>query len=214
MNLQEEQLKLQDFINRIDGCVYFTDTVDRTLEGINRQSKNLEKDNKSLVEYIKDLNEALGYYKKSVDIIYQRTIKELEEQLTELMQEVFSGCNYGVHFIIEDLRGVKNLIIEMFDEKFQGSPEDMGGSLETVVGYLFHLMYIIKTGKPRMLFMDEMFKDLHPDYAINLIELINRITKATNSVNVLITHDLDLECVVEDVYTVSEGNYTLNKKDK
>ena len=201
-----------NLINSLDTSIHFLDTVDNTLSSIDNQIEKIEISNTEISESIKDLNTALSYYKKSVDIIYERTIKDLENQLTNLIQEVFSGCNYGIHFTIEDLRGNKNLIIEMFDEKFQGSPEDMGGSLETVAGYLFHLMYIIKSGKPKFLFMDEMFKDLHPDYAMNLIDLINRITKSAKVVNVLITHTPEFECIAEKSYTVQNGKYILSQE--
>jgi len=200
---------MQNLIDRIDSCIHFSETIDTTLKNIDTQKNKIEEQNTILTTYIKDLDTAFTYYKKSVDIIYERTIKDLETQLTELMQEVFSGCDYGIHFIIEDLRGTKNLIIELFDEKFQGTPEDMGGSLETVAGYLFHLMYLKKSGKPRIIFLDEMFRDVHNNYLLNMIELINKLAKATDTVNVLITHTEELECVAEQVYMVENGNYTL-----
>lgn len=205
---------MQELLDKLDTFIHFSDTVSTALQGIDKQRTKILEQNEMLVSNIKDLDTALGYYKKSVDIIYERTIKDLETQLSELMQEVFSGCDYGIHFTIEDLRGTKNLIIELFDEKFQGAPEDMGGSLETVAGYLFHLMYLKKSGKPRILFLDEMFKDIHNDYLINMIELINKLAKATNTVNVLITHTEELECVAEQVFMVENGNYTLISSNK
>lgn len=198
---------MQELLDKIDRCIYFTDTVNKVEKNTKAQILKLQEHNEALAEDVKDLNTALEYYKQGVDIVYQKTIKSLEEQLTELMQEVFSGCKYGISFEIEDLRGTKNLIVELFDEKFKGDPDDLGGSLRTVVGYLFHLMYLIKSGRPRILLMDEMFRDVNDEYLLNLIELINKLTKSTNSVNILITHVEELECMAERIYTVKGGNF-------
>jgi len=201
---------MDSILSSLDKNIYFLENLENTKLSLEKQKESLESRNNSLVTHVKDLNTALEYYKQAVDIVYNKTIKSLEAQLTDLMQEVFTGCNYGVIFDIEDLRGVKNLIIEFIDDTYQGNPEDFGGSLETIVGYLFHLMYLIKSGKPRILFMDEFFRDVNDEYLGNLIELINRLTKSTNSVNVLITHIEELKCLSEAVYTVREGNYELD----
>lgn len=201
---------IQETINRTEKCLYFFDTVDKVEKATKLQVSRLKDVTENLAGNTKDLNTALEYYKQGVDIVYQKTVKSLEIQLTELMQEVFSGCEYGISFEIEDLRGAKNLIIEFISNSFKGEPDDFGGSLETVVGYLFHLMYLIKSGRPKILLLDEVFRDVNNEYLFNLIELINRITKSTDFVNILITHVEEIQAMTEKVYTVTKGNYESN----
>jgi ABC-type thiamine transport system ATPase subunit len=196
-------------LEQIDKCLHFIESLDVTEQKTKVQLQRLDLQSKELTDTVKDINTAFEYYKKSVDVIYQKTVKNLEEQLTSLLQEVFSGCNYGVSFEVEDLRGAKNLIIEFISNNYKGDPRDTGGSLQTVVGYLFHMMYLIQSGRPRILLMDELFRDVNDEYLLNLIELISRLTKSTNSVNVLITHVEELECMASQIYTVRNGDYEL-----
>lgn len=200
---------MNDIIEKLNRNIIALENLEDSKISIKDKIGSLNKRIHIISVNIKDLTTAYEYYKKGVDIIYQQTVKSLENQLTNLLQEVFNGCNYGVVFDIEDLRGSKNLILELVDDNFQGDPEDFGGSLTTVVGYLFQLMYLIKSGRPKILLMDELFRDVNDDYLSNLIELINRVTLETDSINILITQVQELQCLVKNTYTVQDGKYEL-----
>ena len=63
---------ISNFIDRIKNCIDFSNTVDDIISNTDKQMKSIKKQNKVISSYIEDLNTALAYYKKSVDIIYDR----------------------------------------------------------------------------------------------------------------------------------------------
>ena len=110
------------------------DTNNR-LEVLNQQNIDL---NNQLAEVLEERE----YYKKAVDIVYERSIKELKDLLNSALATIFTDRDFEIDIELSDKRG-KSLQLKAFEK---GKPVNLkrgtGMGVKTVISAILHMYYL------------------------------------------------------------------------
>ena len=156
---------------------------------------------------LQDLIKAEEFYKQAVDILYDKSFKDLERKINSFLSKIFTDRHYRIFFTPETLRGSKTVNIELQSGDIISIPEDFGGSQETAIGLAFRIIYVLQTGYP-VLFLDETLADINDTYVFNLLDFLKQLGKEFGIEFVIITHNEKIADLADVHYHVGNKTYT------
>ena len=175
-------------IDELTKIKYRIETLNKT------KAYNLAKSNElntQLSELTKDLTfvvEAREYYRKAVDIIYERSIVELKDILNSALSYIFYDENYSVEIELTDKRG-KSLSIRLFlDGKPVNLKRGTGMGIKTVISAVLH-MYYLQCKNSHVLMLDEAYSAVSVEYIDRFFEFLHQMCAKLGFKIILITHD-------------------------
>ena len=128
------------------------------------------------------------YYKKAVDLIYERSIVELKDILNSALKYVFYDENYLIEIELTDKRG-KSLNFRLFQD---GHPVNLrrgtGKGVRTVISAILHIYYL-NSKNSKILMLDEAYSAVSKEYVDKFFEFLTQICKRLDFKIILITHD-------------------------
>ena len=129
-------------IEELNKIKYKIDTLNKTYEANQLRANVL---NTQLTEATNEMTfviEAREYYRKAIDIVYERSIKELKDVLNSALAYVFYDENYRIEIELTDKRG-KSLSMRLYqDEKPVNLKRGTGMGIKTVVSAVLHMYYL------------------------------------------------------------------------
>lgn len=151
------------------------------------------------------------FYVRAVDIVYERSIGEIENVINSALSFVFFDKIYKVKLELDFTRGKKSVRIVLFD---CSKPEDpievdmkdgVGQGVRTLVSFVLHSYYIISRGAYPVLFLDESYSYLSEQYVDRFFEFVKGLCNSKGFHVVLVTHDNRFWNYADKRYNVVDG---------
>ena len=191
-------------IEELNKIKYKIDTLNKTYEANQLRANVL---NTQLTEVTNEMTfviEAREYYRKAIDIVYERSIKELKDVLNSALAYVFYDENYRIEIELTDKRG-KSLSMRLYqDEKPVNLKRGTGMGIKTVVSAVLH-MYYLQCKNSHILMLDEAYSGVSVEYADRLFEFLRQMCEKLGFKIILITHHERLLKYGDKRYIIDKG---------
>lgn len=191
-------------IEELNKIKYKIDTLNKTYEANQLRANVL---NTQLTEATNEMTfviEAREYYRKAIDIVYERSIKELKDVLNSALAYVFYDENYRIEIELTDKRG-KSLSMRLYqDEKPVNLKRGTGMGIKTVVSAVLH-MYYLQCKNSHILMLDEAYSGVSVEYADRFFEFLRQMCEKLGFKIILITHHERLLKYGDKRYIIDKG---------
>jgi hypothetical protein len=159
---------------------------------------------------------AKDFYRKAQDIIYERTLGELEEVLDAALKYVFYDCAYSIKILLKDKRGTKQIEFAIIDGSHDPPMElslksGVGAGIRSLVSFVLLSFLILRSKSYPLLVLDETFSTIASQYLDRFFKFISDFSKAKGISVVLVSHIAGVADIADRVYSVSDGNVKLEK---
>lgn len=202
-------------IRRIESFYDTSTNLEEVLEEIEKNISNKQ-------EELRVIQDSSGYYKKSQDILYEKSVGSLKKLIDSALSFIFYDKNYEIIINLEDKRGAKNLnfFLKDLDNDLEVSLKNgCGNGVRSVVSAILNLFVLVNKGS-KYLFLDEKYSYISSDYLENFFMFLKKICDDKDITIVIITHDprfldyADYTYKVADGYVVSDHSPMLKELKK
>ena len=194
-------------IEELSKIKYKLETLSKTLD-FNKQK--ITEYNTSLAEITQDMSfiiESREYYRRAVDIVYERSIQELKDILNSALSYIFYDENYNIEIELTDKRG-KSLNFRIF---LDGKPANLrrgtGMGVKTVISAVLH-MYYLQCKNSKILMLDEAYSAVSVEYVDRFFDFLHQMCEKLGFKIILITHDERLLKYGDKRYIIDKGEVT------
>lgn len=189
-------------LNKVQNCMNSLVTVKTSCE--NAQPIYEEKI-KKLDEVITNIAESREYWRKAIDVLYVRSLGELNERLNVAIHYIFHDRDLSVELSLEDKRGKSMQIILKDENGDEISVKDgCGAGIKNAISFILHAYYVNAMGS-NILLIDEKYSQISKEYISRFFEFASKLCEATGLSLVLITHDPRLQDLAHKKYNVQNG---------
>lgn len=180
---------------------------DALTKSLNETKLVIDRNTKSIA----DLEESQNYYKRAVDLLYSRSIGEVESLLNSALSFVFFDKPYKVRLDLDFSRGRKSVSIVLLD---CSNPDDVfevdlksgsGTGVKILISFVLHCFYILSKKAYPILLLDESYSGISAQYVQRFFELVHGFCEKKNFRIVLVTHDTRFLDYSDKRYVVSDG---------
>ena len=119
------------------------------LELLNKRKQDLTVKQEQLMQQNIDLNNKLAdvieerqYYKKAIDIIYERSIEELKTLLNSALATIFYDRDFSIDIELTDKRGKSLQLKALEDGKPVNLKRGTGMGVKTVISAILQMYYL------------------------------------------------------------------------
>lgn len=176
---------------------------------------DVTKDNDRLKEQINLLTESLEVVKVCINKLSEGHISHLQELVNSMLNTVFYDKKYSIDMQLNDTKNGKVLDLFLIDSTL--SDEDPvvtelssnGGGLQTVVGFVLQIYFIIYFKQERILFLDEALSAVSSEYIPTLVDFMRGLVDKYQFKFVAIFHDTRFSEYADTIYQVSNGTAKL-----
>ena len=171
---------------------------------------------------IKDLenqNKLLEFYKSVLDRLTKLYLDSLSDMLSEVYRTVYDNPMKSILLSMEDFRNKKVIKIKVINKiNGQDFVEDFGlegGAAHIMLGLIVSVYFILTTGLPRIIFVDEGLSQLFPETHIRFMGILKQFVDQLGFTFVIVDHHAErFSDFADNVYTVSDGIYSnVNKEE-
>lgn len=191
-------------IDELQKIKYRLETLAKTKEFNIQKTEELNNTLSEITNEMTFIIEAREYYRKAVDIVYERSIKELKEILNSALSYIFYDENYRVEIELTDKRG-KSLNIRLFqDDKPVNLKRGTGMGVKTAISAVLH-MYYLQCKNSKVLMLDEVYSAVSKEYLDRFFDFLHQMCEKLGFKIVLITHDERLLKYGDKKYQIDKG---------
>lgn len=187
-------------IRRIESFYDTSTNLEEVLEEIEKNISNKQ-------EELRVIQDSSGYYKKSQDILYEKSVGSLKKLIDSALSFIFYDKNYEIIINLEDKRGAKNLnfFLKDLDNDLEVSLKNgCGNGVRSVVSAILNLFVLVNKGS-KYLFLDEKYSYISSDYLENFFMFLKKICDDKDITIVIITHDPRFLDYADYTYKVADG---------
>lgn len=199
-----------DIKNRAISNISTINTYNRQLLDVDFNLEGLHKKNKETKEKVELLTKSLDVMKLCISRLSETHINHLNELVNSMLKQVFDDRDYEIDFRLSDTKNGKNLNIYLKDSTESEEPviteiHDNGGGVQTVVGFILQVYFIIYFKQEPILFLDEQLSALSKEYIPNLCDFMDKLTKEYGFIFVAVVHDERFKEYATNIYTIQQG---------
>lgn len=199
-------------------------TYRQQLVNITTNINDLNKANESIKENVNLLTQSLDVMKSCITKLSEGHISHLNDLVNSMLRQVFDDKDYAVEFQLNDNKNGKILNILLKDrisddEVIVTDIHDNGGGLQTIIGFILQVYFIIYFNQEHILFLDESLSALSSEYIPNLIAFMGSLVEKYDFIFVSVIHDkrfidniLDQSSLYINLYNIEDGRVTYNKE--
>lgn len=199
-------------------------TYRQQLTNITNDIEEINKLNNSTKNKLHWLNQSLEVMKLCITKLSEGHINHLNDLVNSMLKQVFDDKNYEVEFQLNDNKNGKilNIILKdriADDEVIVTDIHDNGGGLQTIVGFILQVYFIIYFNQEHILFLDESLSALSSEYIPNLIAFMGSLVDKYGFTFVSVIHDkrfidniLDQSSLYINLYNIEDGRITYSKE--
>ena len=186
----------------------------RRIESLKTKADNIEnnilllrEDVEKRTQNLKTIQEAAIYYKKSQDILYDKSIGFLKELINSALRFIFYDKHYEIAIDLEDKRGTKGLSFKLrdLDKDFEVSLKNgCGNGVRSVISAVLNIFALVSKGKD-FLVVDEKYSYISVEYLENFFIFMSRICIEKFLRIGIITHDPRFLMYADKIYRVCGG---------
>lgn len=144
---------------------------------------------KAIDETVSTIAESREYLRKAIDVIYNRSVGELNERLNAAIKYIFYDRDLSVELKLEDKR-TKSMHIVLKDENGDeiSVKDGIGQGVRTVISSILHIYYL-NSRNSKILLIDEKYSFLSQAYVERFFDFLKKLCQATDFSIIMITHD-------------------------
>lgn len=196
---------MSDILNKLRNVLFEANSLKQQNNALKEDVQKFELQLAENEHLLKQEMEAREYYKRAVDLIYEKSVKELTTTLNAALSYVFEDRNFRIDVELSDKRG-KSLSLNMYDNGELVSLKDgMGMGVNCVISAILHLYYLNCKDK-KVLLLDEAYSNIDIEHLVPFFEFFHKLVKQLGFKVIMITHDPRFMQYADKVYTVDMGN--------
>ena len=217
MEYQELKTQASSRQNTVKTLINLLNTTNHELDQLTAEIKQSK-------EQLHNLNQALDIMKLCITKLSEGHINHLNHLVNSMLKQVFDDKNYEVEFQLSDSKNGKllNIILKDIispDEIITTDIHDNGGGLQTIIGFILQVYFILYFNQEHILFLDESLSALSSDYIGNLIAFMDQLVEKYQFTFVSVIHDtrftdeiLNQPSLPIKVYNIENGKITYKKE--
>lgn len=203
---------------QVDNLLAELMVVKTSVEQLRRRHNSIAVEAKEIYNSIANKGDILSnceksqeYYKRAVDILYSRSIGELESLLNSALAYVFYDKPYKIRLDLDFSRGKKSVSIVLLDNTDEDEPveidvkDGVGNGIRTVISFILSVYYILSKKVFPILLLDESYSYLSAQYVQRFFELMKGFCEKKGLRVVLISHDVRFLDYSNKKYVVADG---------
>lgn len=199
-----------DIKNRAISNISTINAYKKQLSEVDYNLGDLKNKNKDIKDRIELLTKSLDVMKLCISKLSETHINHLNDLVNSMLKQVFDDRDYEIEFVLSDTKNGKNLNIYLKDGTDSEEPvvteiHDNGGGVQTVVGFILQVYFIIYFKQEPILFLDEQLSALSKEYIPNLCEFMDKLTKEYGFIFVAVVHDERFKEHATQLYTIQQG---------
>lgn len=153
---------------------------------------------------------ARGFYQKAIDLVYQKSVGELERLLNTALEFVFHDKVYKIRLDLSERYG-KSLEIKVEDHSKSppmvlSMENGVGLGVRTLVSFVLQVYYLLNRNACPLLLLDECWTAVSVEYVDRFMSFVNGLAKERGLMVVLISHDPRFQDYAKRAYRVTDGN--------
>lgn len=188
-------------LNRIK---YQIETLQKQKEYNLSVLSRMEKDLKTYTEDSELIIKSREYYKKAIDIAYERSILELKDILNSALSYIFYDEDYNLEIELTDKRG-KSLNLRLFHNgNLANLKRGTGMGVKTVISAILH-MYYLQCKDSHVLMLDEAYSAVSEEYTDRFFDFLSQMCEKLKFKIILITHDPRYLDYGDKKYVITRG---------
>lgn len=151
--------------------------------------------------------EARQFYKKAVDIVYERSVLELKDILNTALSYAFTDRNFEMDIVISDKRGKSLTFIISENGHPVNLKTGMGMGVKCVISAVLQ-MYYLQCQNSKILLLDEAYSNISKSYVPNFFDFLRQMCEKLGFTIIIITHDERFLDMGDKTYIFNEGIVT------
>lgn len=182
----------------------------KQLSEVNNSVNALKEDNLVYKDKLTLLTKSLEVMKACITKLSEGHISHINDLVNSMLKQIFDDKEYEIEFKLNDVKNGKVLDILLKetisdDEVIVTDIHENGGGIQTIVGFILQVYFIIYFKQEPILFLDEQLSALSSEYIPNLIECMNQLTKEYNFTFVGIFHDIRWQNYSDHIFNINDG---------
>ena len=173
-------------------------------------AKSLNEKISNIENSIKVIQDSREYYRKAIDIIYEKSVGQLSETLNSALSYIFYDRNYTLELKLEDKRGKSLELILRDGENEINLKDGVGMGVRTVISAVLQTYYLMARGS-KVLFVDEKYSYVSESYVQRFFDFLKSLCHKSGFILVIISHDTRFFDYADKVIVVNEGR--VNEKE-
>jgi hypothetical protein len=152
------------------------------------------------------------FYQSVLDALSREYLDSVSGMLSDVYAKVFENPNKRVVLTMEVYRGRQviklNLINNVDGHDYIESMDNDGGSAQIILGLIVSIYFILTTGLPRIIFIDESLSALSTGTLHRFLQVLRAFVDDLDFVFVIVEHAAyRLRGQVDKIYLVESGTY-------
>ena len=201
---------MQSIIEELQSCKFKLESISHAIEVTQLAITNTDEEIQKYERQIQGVQESREYYKKAIDIVYERSIQELKDVINSALSYIFTDKTLEMDIELSDKRGKSLTFVIKNKGKRVNLKRGMGMGVKCVISCILHIYYLQCKGS-KILMLDEAYSNISKGYISNFFDFISKLCERLNFTVVLITHDERFINYANRVYEISDGKVTLIK---
>ena len=199
-----------DLKNRAISNISSINTYKKQLDDINFNLNNLLAATSDTKRRVELLTQSLDIMKLCISKLSETHINHLNELVNSMLKQVFDDREYQVEFRLSDTKNGKNLNIYLRDFTDGDDPvvteiHDNGGGVQTVIGFILQVYFILYFKQEPIMFLDEQLSAISTEYLPNLATFMKSLTKEYGFTFVAVVHDSRFYELADKSYIIKQG---------
>ena len=199
-----------NIIEELQNCKFKLESVNSSIDSINNNIANIDLTMEDLDRKLKGIQESRQYYKKAIDIVYERSIQELKDVINSALNYIFMDKNLEVDIELSDKRGKSLTFVIKNNGKKVNLKRGMGMGVKCVISCILHIYYL-QCKDSKILMLDEAYSNISKNYIANFFDFIAKLCDRLGFKIILITHDERFIDYADRVYEILNGKVNLLK---
>ena len=195
-------------LQQLENNKYKLESVQQSIINNDKKIKELEEQLTELDNSLQHIVTSRQYYKKAVDIIYERSIQELKDVINSALLYIFKDRHLEVDIELSDKRGKSMTFLIRDNGNLVSLKRGMGMGVKCVISAILHI-YFLQCKNSKVLMLDEAYSNISKDYLVHFFEFISKLCQKLEFKLVIITHDERFIEYADKVYKISQGNVSL-----
>lgn len=172
---------------------------------------DITKENDKLKDFINLLTESLEVVKVCINKLSEGHISHLQDLVNSMLSTVFYDKKYSIDMQLNDTKNGKVLDLFLIDSTLSTDDpvvtdlSSNGGGLQTVVGFVLQIYFIVYFKQERILFLDEALSAVSSEYIPTLVDFMRGLVDKYQFKFVAIFHDTRFSEYADTIYQVSNG---------
>lgn len=196
---------MQQEIDELKKLKYTLETLRQNRTGVSNQIKALESQVESLDKDMALIIESKQFYKKAIDIVYERSVQELKDILNSALSFIYSDRDFEIDIELTDKRG-KSLSFRMYEN---GKPVNLkrgtGMGIKCVISAILHIYYL-QCKNSKILMLDETYSNIDKEHIPAFFEFVSQMCKNLHFKVIMITHDERFIDYGDKYYRIIQGD--------